>query len=150
MKIYIAGSISGQSPDEVECYFSGTKWMFENWGYTVFHPMIGKGQLRTEKIYRAKDYRHPVATNRAIVGRDRWMVEQADVIFMDLSSSTHASIGCMFELAWANEFNKHVVLVLPENNIHQHAFVLQAADIIFENESEALSYLKSLIKDIER
>ena len=149
MKIYTVGSISGLTKEQVEEYFTGSKHYFESLGYTVFNPMSGKGQLRVDKIYRAKDYRHPVATNRAIIGRDRWMVGQADVIYANFSNSQMASIGSMFELAWAYELKKHIVAVIPKENIHQHAFVLQACDIIFETEEEAKEYLKDLIESIE-
>ena len=149
MKIYTAGSISGLTKEEVEAYFTGLKNFFESLGYTVLNPMSGKGQLRVDKIYRAKDYRHPVATNRAIIGRDRWMVGQADVIYTNLTNSPMASIGTMYELAWGYELKKHIVAVIPEDNIHQHAFVLQSCDIVFETEEEAKEYLKDLIESIE-
>lgn len=148
MKIYIAGSISGKTREEVTKYFSETKALFENWGFTVFNPMTGKGHLRTEKIYQAKDYRHPISTNRAIIGRDRWMVGQVDIVYMNLASAEFASIGSMFELAWAYDMHKHIVAVIPQDNIHQHAFVLQAADIVFQNTEEALDYIEILGKEL--
>lgn len=147
MKIYVAGSISGKSAEEVFKYFEETKELFEEWGYQVFTPLTAKGHLRTEKIFRAKDYRHPVSTNRAIIGRDRWMVKQADVIYMNLVTAEFASIGSMFELAWAYDTGKHVVAVVPEMNVHQHAFVLQAADIVFDNTYDALCYIEALGED---
>lgn len=150
MNIYIAGSISGKSADEVFEYFTARKKTLSSWGYTVYSPLTAKGHLRTEKIFRAKDYRHPVSTNRAIIGRDRWMVGQADVVFVDLSNAEFTSIGCMFELAWAYELRKHVIVVVPEENAHQHAFVLQAADIVFETSEEALNYLHALAQDTIR
>ncbi len=149
MKIYTVGSISGLTIEQVENYFSQTKALLESFGYVVFNPMTGKGRLRVDKIYRAKDNRHPVATNRAIIGRDRWMVGQADIIYANFTNSEMASIGSMFELAWGYDLKKHIVAVLPKDNIHQHAFVLQACDIIFETEDEALKYLKDLIESIE-
>ena len=147
MKIYIAGSISGKSADEVFKYFNRNKQVLESWGYTVLNPLTAKGHLRTERTFKAKDYRHPISTNRAIIGRDRWMVGQADIVYMNLSEAEFASIGCMFELAWAYELKKHIIAVVPEGNIHQHAFVLQAADIIFQEVNEALEYLQVLARD---
>lgn len=145
MKIYIAGSISGKDVEEVKDYFSETTWKFRALGYETLCPMTGKGKLRTEAKYRAKDYRHPIATNKAIIGRDRWMVGQADIIYCNLHGATHVSIGSMMELAWASELHKHIVVVMEEDNIHQHAFVLQTADIIFSTPEEAEEYLEDLI-----
>jgi hypothetical protein len=38
----------------------------------------------------------------------------------------------------------HAVVALDEQNIHQHAFVLDCADIVFTTEEEALIYLEKL------
>lgn len=146
MKIYLACSISGKSYDDVVSYLLKTRDVLRSAGYTVYHPMIGKGHLRTELKFRGKDYRHPVSTNRAIFGRDKWMVDQADIVYFNLEESEIVSIGSMFEMCWANERNKHIVATIPENNIHQHAFVLQACDIIYPTIGEAISYLTSLME----
>lgn len=148
MKIYIAGAISGKSADEAFEYFLTRKAMLERCGYSVLCPLTAKGHLRTETTFKASDYRHPISTNRAIIGRDRWMVKQADIVYLNLSSATSASIGSMFELAWAYDTGKHIIAVIPEGNIHQHAFVIQAADIVFQNEEEAIKYLADLGKDV--
>lgn len=145
MKIYIAGSISGKAVEEVQDYFREASTLLRAMGYEVLSPMTGKGKLRTESVYRAKDYRYPIATNRAIIGRDRWMVGQADIIYCNLYEAVHASIGSMMELAWAYELRKHSIVVMGEENIHQHAFVLQAADIVFPTTGDAEEYLADLI-----
>jgi len=148
MKIYLACSISGESYDDVVDYLLRTRDFLRSVGYTVYHPMIGKGHLRTEMEFRAKDYRHPVSTNRAIFGRDKWMVREVDVILFNLTKSKTVSIGSMFEMAWGSHFGKHIVAAIPEQNIHQHAFVLQACDIVFPEISVAKDYLVSLIGGI--
>lgn len=145
MRIYIAGSISGKDVEEVKDYFREASEMFSLVGYDVLSPMTGKGKLRTEAKYRAKDYRHPIATNKAIIGRDRWMVGQADIIYCNLYGAEHVSIGSMMEIAWGAELHKHIVLVMEENNPHQHAFVIQCADIIYPTPEDAEEYLASLI-----
>lgn len=148
MKIYIAGSISGKDVEEVKDYFRETSDLLSLLGYTVLSPMTGKGRLRTDAKYRAKDYRHPIATNRAIIGRDRWMIGQCDIIYCNLYGATHASIGSMMELAWGYELRKHIIVVMGEENIHQHAFVLQATDIVFPTPEEAEEYLADLISGV--
>ena len=74
------------------------------------------------------------------------MVQQADIVFADLTPANGVvSIGTMFELAWASQLNRHTVVAMEDGNIHQHAFVLEAADIIFSTAGEAVTYLKSLL-----
>jgi nucleoside 2-deoxyribosyltransferase len=113
-------------------------------GYQVWHPMLGKENLRNEVEFRAKDYRHPVSTNHAIFGRDQWMVQQCDIILADLLDSTRVSIGTMYELAWASILGKHTLVIMDEDNLHQHSFVLESADIVFSAVKEAIAYLLDL------
>jgi nucleoside 2-deoxyribosyltransferase len=145
MKVYCVHPISGTSAEEVFGYYERTKEALTELGYNVLTPMYGKGQLRTELEFKAHGYENnPLATNRAIFGRDRWMVEQADILYANLLGAGRVSIGSCFELAWGSDLRKQVVLVMEKDNIHRHAFVLEAATVIFEDEDSALAYLAAL------
>ena len=115
-------------------------------GWDVLIPMFGKGSLRTEMKFKAHNYRGPLTTNHAIFSRDKWMVQQVDILFANFTGATIVSIGSMFELAWGSLLGKQVIVVIDKKNIHQHAFVLEAASIIFEDENEAISYLTKLAR----
>jgi len=144
LKIYCVRSISGRSPDEVFDYYQKTQKTLTDYGYDVLVPLYGKNQLRCEKEFKAADYRSPVSTNAAIFGRDKWMVLQADIIYATFVGVPAISIGSCFELAWASDHNKHIVIVMEKENIHRHAFVIEAAHIVLESEQEALDYLRKL------
>lgn len=144
MRIYCCKPISGRIADEVFEYYERMQRELMSYGFEVLSPMHGKDVLRTEMVFRATDYRNPVATNHAIFERDRWMVKQADVVYANLLDTKMVSIGTMMEMAWAFDSGKHVVLVMETENIHRHAFVLEAAHIVWDNEKDALAYLKSL------
>lgn len=141
-KIYCVHPIAGLSADEVFDYYEVTKTNLLSFGYQVMHPMLGKNFLRTEKKFKKYDYKNPLITDHAIIGRDHWMVTQADIIYANFLGSKAVSIGSVMELAWAYELNKLTVVVMDRKNIHMHAFVLEAADIIFETTKEAMDYLK--------
>ena len=141
MRIYLAGPISGNGYEETVALFEAKIVPLEAAGYEVLHPMLGKSELRNEVEFRAHGYENPVSTNHAIVERDCWMVQSVDIVFADLSAATRVSIGTCFELAWASLLGKHTVVVLPESGPHQHAFVLEAADIVLHSVAEALAYL---------
>jgi len=144
MKIYLAGSISGLAYDEVIEKIEYRK-MRLGMHFRVFHPMMGKQYLRNETKFKASGYEDfPPSTNHAIFERDRWMVEQCDIILVDLRDATLVSIGSMMEMAWASLLGKLVVTVMEEDNIHQHAFVLEASDVVFEDVDEALDYINKL------
>jgi nucleoside 2-deoxyribosyltransferase len=147
MKIYIAGAISGQSTHGVFTYFKQTAYLLQGLGYIVYSPLIGKDKLfRNEVEFKAEGYdSNPRITNHAIIERDRWMVQQSDILYCNLTMSKEiVSIGSMMELAWAHHLGKHTIVVMQADNIHRHAFVIEAADVIFETEREGLEYLREL------
>lgn len=145
MKIYVAHPITGLSGDDVIKYFDGMKLLLEPVGYDVLQPMTAKGYFRTEKEFKSNGYTgRPVSSNHAIIERDNWMVSMADVVFVDLTGAQSVSIGCIMELAWAHQLRKHSVVVMEDDNIHKHAFVLEAADIVFSQFSDSIEYLKKL------
>jgi nucleoside 2-deoxyribosyltransferase len=145
VKVYIAGPISGLSYEQVNKHLEETSRMLRGYGYDVLSPMSAKEHLRTELEFKSHGYTgNPISTNHAIFERDQFMVLNADIVFADLTHGhDRVSIGTMYELAWASLMHKHTVVVMNETNIHQHAFVLEAADIVFEDWQEAMKYLKT-------
>lgn len=143
MKIYCVHPITGLSFDEVYAYFEGLRTKLGKY-YTVLHPMTAKAYLKDEADLKASGYTFPISTNHAIIERDVWMVSEADVVYADLTGAKSTSIGCVMELAWAFVHRKHTVVVMEKQNPHQHAFVLEAADVIFSNCDEATAYLEKL------
>jgi len=146
MKIYCCHPITGSSADEVYEYYDDILNVMSSYGYEVLLPLYAKNYLRTETNFRAADYRHPVSTNHAIFNRDRWMVDQSDIVYANLMGSERVSIGTMMELAWASDKGKHVIVAMDKENVHRHAFVLEAADVIFDVEKDALEYLENMAK----
>ena len=145
LTVYMAHPITGLSYDEVMAYFDDLESWLRSYGYAVLNPMGGKTHLRTEKNLDAHGYQNPVSTNHAIIERDRWMVvQQADIVLIDLTGASSVSIGCMMELAWAHDRGKHTLVVMETDNIHRHAFVLEAADVLFNTAQDARYYLAEL------
>ena len=147
MKVYCAHAISGLSGEEVISYYENITEELSKLGCDVYYPMIAKGYFRPEKEFKAHGYEgKPVSSNHAIYERDTWMVSMCDILFLDLTNTKNVSIGSIMELALASHCKKHTIVVMEENNIHQHCFVIEAADIIFNNIANAKEYLQKLIK----
>lgn len=145
--VYLAGPISGKDYASVMCYIEKTAARLEEMGYEILHPMLGKSYLRTELEFRAHGYENPVSTNHAIFERDRWMVARCDIVLAQLQDAfDRVSIGTVMELAWASMLGKHTIVIIgAPANIHRHAFILEAADIVFDTLQEAFDYLRDLI-----
>ncbi len=144
MKVYIAHPISGRTRNEVMEYIYETAAELHALNFTVLQPMTGKDELRVEKKYKAYGNDHPLATNHAIVRRDFWMVDQADIIYCNLMSADEVSIGCVAEIAWAYKDNKNIIISKPEEGPHHHAFVLEMASVLYPTHKEAMHYLALL------
>lgn len=145
LKVYIAGSISGLSADDVFNYFDAMERILRLYGFVVNSPMTSREYLREEKVLSPEGY-SGASTGHAIYKRDKWMISNSDIVFMNLGNSDTVSIGCMFELAWADMLGKHIVVIKGNNSAYEHAFIGEAADIIFNTTEEALEYLQTLAK----
>ena len=149
MWIYLAGPISGKGYNEVVDLYDEKSKFIRDLGYNILCPMSGRTYLRNELEFKANGYTNsPASTNHAIFERDKWMVSNSDIILCDLSNSgDRVSIGSTMELAWASMLGKHTIVILPKENIHRHAFILDAADIVFETVEEAYKYLEDFMKE---
>lgn len=145
-KIYLVHPISGYVAEEVFQYYKDTEARLKAIGYDVLTPMYGQRYLRCDKEVRAFGYTMPCTTNHAIMGRDHWMVKQCDILYANLIGTKTVSIGGMMEMAWAYDNDKHIIVSLEKENIHAHAFVYEAADIVYENHEDAITYLEQLVK----
>ena len=151
MKIYCAHAMTGLTYKEVMDYYRDTVDFLKTFGYKVLCPMTGKERMESENDTKLKAYGYttkPVLADKAILGRDHWMVHQSDIVYVNLIGATTISIGCCMELAFAKAYNKHTIVVMESTNIHNHCFVLQCANVVFENTEEAEDYLKQLILGI--
>jgi len=151
MRIYFARSISGCHKEEVCKYYDYVNKRFTKLGLEVFTPAIELDALRCDEAFRSHGYEGiPSSSNHAIVERDFWFVAQSDIVFVDFDASdyskTHISIGCCMELAVAHWLRKHTIVVLSKENIHNHAFALECADIVFYTHKDAVEYLEKLVR----
>jgi len=144
MKIYLAGAISGSGFDEVYDKFVHDAQVAMKLGYTVLWPMLAKEHFKDIGRFTSLGDTHPVSTNHAIFERDCWMVSQADVVLVDLFDAVRPSLGCSMELAIASHLHKHTIGIMEPGNCHEHAFILEALDIRFNERPSAWKYLRQL------
>lgn len=145
--IYCVHAMSGLKWEEVEEYYKNTKRDLDALGYYVMHPMCAKSELKGNKFDpKAGESSSPIVSAHGITRRDHWMVRMSNIVFADLSKCKKASIGSVSEIAVGYTHGKHTIVVMEKGNIHEHAFLKEQADIIFETYDEALDYLGKLIK----
>lgn len=90
-----------------------------------------------------------VSSPHAIVVRDAWDVNLADVLLVNLLPSKDlgkASIGTAFELAWAWKAQKPAVVVMQdEGNPNSHPFIREAAYVIVPELEAAIFVVRQLL-----
>jgi nucleoside 2-deoxyribosyltransferase len=141
-KIYIAGAISGQKIEDVIEKFNNTKSILQQHGFLTLSPLEGvKPRVNISEREQDNEYK-PEMKNRAIVQRDKYYVQQADIIFADLRNCTRTSIGTCFEIAWAAMWNKYIIAVIDKDDInHRHAFLLENVSVVFDKYDDAIQHL---------
>ena len=145
--LYLAHPISGLTGNEVFKYYDDICTILSK-NYKILSPMIGKNYLRNNNKCIPNGYKNAISNDHSIFQRDTWMVNQSDVVFCDFTGSKKVSIGCCMELAIASFLNKHTIIIMNEENIHNHSFILESADIIFDTFNEGINYLIELGESI--
>ena len=160
LTIYCARPMSGVPFAEIFAYYDDIVVRLESLGYRVLTPVIGQGSMRRYGSDSPFGGENALRTTHALFRRDRWFVQQWDVLYVNLLGAKRVSIGCCFELAWACDNGKHVVVVMEngaatengevtrdaEPHLHWHGFVHQAADIVLHEQTEAIHYLRDLVE----
>lgn len=143
LKIYCAGGISGLTQEDVLSRYEKLREDLSD-NFTLIIPMVQKNLMRNKIEHKSQNKStSPITENKSIVRRDRWNVSQADILLVDLTmSSERISIGSVSEMAWGYDDCKNIIVIMPQGNIHRHAFVLEMASIVFESYEEALAYLR--------
>lgn len=132
-KIYISSNITGYNPEERRKYFNDTEELLISMNYKTINPYLSQQIMDSIPKENHKEL---------FFNSNLWMVKNCDILYANLLNTIHTSLGVIMELAWAKAFNKFVVLVVTKDNLHYKKWILQTADIIFENEILALDFLK--------
>lgn len=153
-KVYLAGPLSGLSfkdcvnwREEVARKLAGR--------YMCLSPMRGKDSLKdvwddTKVAQGYGDGPYTPSSSQALFRRDHYDVHRCDILLANLLPAKKASIGTMMEIAWAYEAGKFVLLVMDQENIHNHAFVIQSASLIVPGVQMAIEYLMGVLNNKAR
>jgi hypothetical protein len=160
--VYVAGPMTGLEWDDANDWREKVRMALPD--CEVRSPLRGKAWLRQETVIESSEYPKPFGSKNAIIKRDHWDVQCADLVIANfedtaivdlgecgdtghLGCGKHpvASIGTCFELAWAYEFGTPIISIIPEGNIHRHAFIAAASLEIVSDLKTAISLARTLL-----
>jgi nucleoside 2-deoxyribosyltransferase len=87
-----------------------------------------------------------IATQRAIVAKDKLDIRRADLVVANFINAGRVSIGSVAEIGFASALDKPIILIMePESNIHDHVFIREMADIRVSSVEEAAAIVDALL-----
>lgn len=143
-QIYLAGPIAGIDYDQSTGW---RQYVIDKTDSTIecLSPLRKKGYLKDKGYLNGTFDDWKLSTQRGIYARDRFDCHRADLIFANLLGSKIVSIGTCMEIAWAAQNNSPIVLIIEENNIHNHPMINEACPFIVDNIDEGIELVHALL-----
>lgn len=115
--------------------------------YHVLNPLRGH-ETFAGKVFSASGGFDDDSAAKVDIRRDRYDVLRAHIILANLEDAEKigkVSIGTLYEIVWANEAEKFIIVVMGRANPHWHSFVRDSASLIVPDLSTALDYMSSTL-----
>jgi nucleoside 2-deoxyribosyltransferase len=149
-KVYLAGPITGLSYGDAR---HGWRKEFADLisdqpHIKLYSPMRGKDFLSKETELDGTPNMYmdnPMATKKGIVARDRYDVKTCDVMVANFLGSDRVSIGTCMEFGWADAYQRIIVTIIDDDNLHQHAMLNEVSGYIVTTLEEAANITKVLL-----
>ena len=156
--VYLSGPITG-------CTYEGcTDWREYARGVLAQSSIVGISPMRAKNYLKALNA--PISghgreyfdlgvfsTPAAVVARDRFDTQRADLMLMNLLGANQVSIGTMVELGWADAARVPIIgIVELANNVladhvHDHMFVNQLIGFRVTTLDEGLHVARAILSD---
>lgn len=144
-RIYLAGPITGLTFDEVYGWREKVQRILLP-EIESDNPLSGKQSLAGDALLTDGYTHDPLITDKAIFARDYFYIRRANLLFVNFLGAKHISQGTNYEIAWAYELRKPVLVVMePQGNPHEHLFLREAAAFRTDNLPEACDMVRSIL-----
>lgn len=149
-QVYLGGPITGLSYGEARHGWREefAELLSDAPHIKMFSPMRGKDTLAKETKLDGTPNMYldnPMATKKGIVARDRYDVQSCDLMVACFLGVTKVSIGTCIEFGWADGSQKPIIMVLEEDNVHQHAMLDEIAGFIVSTLEEGADMARVLL-----
>jgi nucleoside 2-deoxyribosyltransferase len=145
MKVYLAGPIQGQTYDSAANWRKFCTTSLKDNGINGYSPMRGKVYL--SKIDKLDDSysNFTMSSINGINVRDFNDVRTSDAILVNfLGCGDKVSIGTVMEIAWARAFHIPIIIVMEQENVHNHG-MLTFGNIVVDNIEDGLAAIYQIL-----
>jgi hypothetical protein len=144
--VYLAGPIAGLMYEDCVGWREDTIKELAKFNITGISPIVKSKRLENENRPMSafgypKDY---MATERVITIKDKWYCLNSSALLVNFLGSKQISIGTVMEIAWASLNNTPIVVVLEEDNVHNHGMLNECTTVTVRTLNEGIEAIKAL------
>ena len=143
--IYLTGPIGGCSYAEATTWREQFTKMLAGYNAKCLNPMRSKDYLAVETSIDSVEYDTPLSCPRGVYSRDRWDSMRCDLMVANLLDTEKVSIGTMMEFAWANSQGIPIIMIMKEDNMHNHILVRGSPGFRVDTLEEAAELAKAIL-----
>lgn len=145
-KVYLAGPISGLTYGGSELWRTEfISLMSDIPSIDCFSPLRAKSYLKDAGVLE-QSYDHPLSSDRGIMTRDHNDCLTSDIIVCNMMGVQRVSIGSVMECAWAYAYRKPLVMIMENENVHNHPMLRESAGFRVETVKDAVMVAKTLLR----
>jgi hypothetical protein len=115
--------------------------------YHVLNPLRGH-ETFVGKVFSAEGGFDDDSAAKVDIRRDRYDVLRSHIVLANLEDAERigkVSIGTLYEIVWAHEAEKFIIVVMGKSNPHCHSFVRDSASLLVPDLDTALRYMSSVL-----
>ena len=145
--VYLAGGITGSRLEDIVAWRDYVASKLDN-------HIIPLSPLRLKRKYLkdliedgivAKEYNQKkLSSGQGIYTRDVDDIRRSDLVFCNFLGTNIASLGTGFEIGLASAWQKPLVIVAEENNIHRHPLLVRNA-LVTDSLDEGIELINGIL-----
>ena len=145
--IYLAGPIANLTLEMADSWRIVAAEYLRIYGIVTKSPLRGKEFLsRDHTIIGVEQYEEAIATDSAIVARDRMDVRTSDLMLAYLIGAPGISAGTPIEYGWADAFGTPVVTVIEkEGGVYDHPMIRELSGYRVDTLEEGLAICVAIL-----
>ena len=142
--VYLSGPITACSYDEATDWRS---YAAENLaeGIAPLSPLRGQKHLEGVKSIAAHNEEDVFGSKKGMTALDRNDVKRCDAVLVNLLGAKRVSLGTVMEVAWADAWDKPIVLVDGPGSLHDHPMISTVAEYIVGDIATGVEVVNALL-----
>jgi nucleoside 2-deoxyribosyltransferase len=147
MRIYLSGPITGLADDTIRPWRSYAAERLAQFG-EIIDPSLAtyNSEMSFTKQESAPEALDRLRHGLFVIRRNRNLIQSSDIVLANLlGAGSHASVGSIGEIYWANAFGKPVIIVREAfGNVHDHAMLNAIASNVVNTLEDAFEVIEKL------